>query len=119
MMSTPAVTADRLDAQLAYQLGDDGLTAATSAANIGERACPYECGQHPPLPGRRAGRHPRAGPLVTPGVGAEPMTCPPNAFQTGEAVIRLEPGQTVTTIWVACLSARPATGANGGDCRST
>jgi aldose 1-epimerase len=29
----------------------------------------------------------------------EPMTCPPNAFRTGRAVIRLEPGQSVTSSW--------------------
>ena len=28
------------------------------------------------------------------GLGTEPMTCPPNALQTGESVIRLEPGQS-------------------------
>jgi aldose 1-epimerase len=33
------------------------------------------------------------------GLGVEPMTCPPNAFATGEDVLRLEPGQTVTTTW--------------------
>ncbi|PRZ42851.1 aldose 1-epimerase [Antricoccus suffuscus] len=33
------------------------------------------------------------------GLGAEPMTCPPNAFQTGEGIIRLEPGQSITTTW--------------------
>ncbi len=38
------------------------------------------------------------------GLGCEPMTCPPNAFQSGEGVIRLEPGQTVTTSWGARLS---------------
>ena len=27
-------------------------------------------------------------------LAVEPMTCPPNALQTGEALIRLEPGQT-------------------------
>jgi aldose 1-epimerase len=32
-------------------------------------------------------------------VAIEPMTCPPNAFQTGEGVIRLEPGDTVTAQW--------------------
>jgi len=37
------------------------------------------------------------------GLGTEPMTCPPNAFQTGEGVIRLEPGQSVTTNWGARL----------------
>ncbi len=30
------------------------------------------------------------------GVAVEPMTCPPNAFQTGESVIALEPGESVT-----------------------
>jgi aldose 1-epimerase len=29
----------------------------------------------------------------------EPMTCPPNAFRTGEAVVRLEPGQSFTSAW--------------------
>ena len=33
------------------------------------------------------------------GLGAEPMTCPPNAFQTGEQVTRLEPGASITTAW--------------------
>jgi len=32
------------------------------------------------------------------------MTCPPNAFQSGERVIRLEPGQSHTTTWGALLS---------------
>ena len=38
------------------------------------------------------------------GLGTEPMTCPPNAFQSGEQVIRLEPGQTHTTRWGAQLT---------------
>jgi aldose 1-epimerase len=29
----------------------------------------------------------------------EPMTCPPNAFRTGEDLIRLEPGASVTSAW--------------------
>jgi aldose 1-epimerase len=33
----------------------------------------------------------------------EPMTCPPNAFQTGDGVHRIDPGQTVTTRWGARL----------------
>jgi aldose 1-epimerase len=32
-------------------------------------------------------------------LAVEPMTCPPNAFRTGEAVIRLDPGESVTTMW--------------------
>ena len=33
------------------------------------------------------------------GLGVEPMTAPPNAFVTGEGVLRLEPGDTVTHRW--------------------
>jgi aldose 1-epimerase len=29
----------------------------------------------------------------------EPMTCPPNALQTGEALVRLEPGDSFTGSW--------------------
>ena len=37
------------------------------------------------------------------GLGAEPMSCPPNAFQTGELVVRLEPGTSVRQCWGARL----------------
>lgn len=37
------------------------------------------------------------------GLGTEPMSCPPNAFQTGEGVVRLEPGRSVTLQWGARL----------------
>lgn len=33
------------------------------------------------------------------GLAAEPMTCPPNAFQSGEGLIRLESGETHTSRW--------------------
>ena len=33
------------------------------------------------------------------GLAVEPMTCPPQAFHTGEAVIRLEPGETFGGEW--------------------
>jgi aldose 1-epimerase len=33
------------------------------------------------------------------GLAVEPMTCPPNAFRTGEAVRRLEPGESTTATW--------------------
>ena len=32
-------------------------------------------------------------------LAVEPMTCPPNAFRTGEALIRLEPGGSFTSSW--------------------
>jgi len=33
------------------------------------------------------------------GLAAEPMTCPPNGLQTGEGLIRLQPGEHLTTRW--------------------
>ncbi len=38
------------------------------------------------------------------GLGAEPMTCPPNAFASGQQVLRVEPGDTVATTWGVTLS---------------
>jgi aldose 1-epimerase len=32
-------------------------------------------------------------------LAVEPMTCPPNAFRTGDALIRLEPGTSFTGTW--------------------
>ena len=32
-------------------------------------------------------------------LAVEPMTCPPNAFRTGEALIRLEPGESCAGAW--------------------
>jgi aldose 1-epimerase len=32
-------------------------------------------------------------------LAVEPMTCPPNAFRSGEAVVRLEPGESYTATW--------------------
>jgi aldose 1-epimerase len=32
-------------------------------------------------------------------LAVEPMTCPPNAFRTGESVLRLAPGQSIATTW--------------------
>jgi aldose 1-epimerase len=32
-------------------------------------------------------------------IAVEPMTCPPNAFRTGEALIRLAPGESCTGAW--------------------
>ncbi len=32
-------------------------------------------------------------------LAVEPMTCPPNAFRSGEGLVRLEPGQSFTSSW--------------------
>ncbi len=181
-----------LDVSIEYALTTEGLTARTTATNIGDTACPYGCGQHPYLsPGiglvddcqleldagtrvltstdrqlptgvepvvgtpfdfrrpRRLGDlridhaftdltrdadgrawvrlHGSDGmtaqlwvdstyPLIEiytadtlsadrrrRGLGTEPMSCPPNALQTGEHITRLEPATTMTTEWGAQL----------------
>jgi aldose 1-epimerase len=38
-----------LDVRVRYALGDEGLTVATTATNVGDVACPYAHGQHPYL----------------------------------------------------------------------
>jgi len=40
------------------------------------------------------------------GLGTEPMTCPPNALQSGLDLIRLDPGRSVTTTWGVRLVSR-------------
>jgi aldose 1-epimerase len=37
------------------------------------------------------------------GLGAEPMTCPPNGLGSGRDIVRLDPGESVTTRWGARL----------------
>ena len=32
-------------------------------------------------------------------LAVEPMTCPPNAFATGQDLLVLQPGETVTHAW--------------------
>lgn len=176
-----------LDIAVEYTLSNAGLTVRTTAANVGDKPCPYGAGQHPYLTagtelvdpcilqldaGRwlptsdrglptgiepvgnspydfRAGRligdqdvdytftdlvrdsdglawvrltapegrrvevwadesypfveiytaHTQPPPYWRRGLGVEPMTCPPNAFHSGDGLIRLEPGQSVTTSW--------------------
>jgi aldose 1-epimerase len=39
------------------------------------------------------------GPYRRAGVAVEPMSCPPNAFATGEDVVRLEPGDRIAHHW--------------------
>ncbi|GAA4822647.1 aldose 1-epimerase family protein [Tomitella cavernea] len=181
-----------LDVEIEYRLDDDGLTAATTARNVGADALPYAHGQHPYLSAgagtldrcvlefdagtrilvdgeralpsgtvptectdydfrggrivgalrlddpftdlRRDGRGVSwvrltggdgrtveqwadrsfgyrqlfSGDTLAParrrtGLAAEPMTAPPNAFASGEALVRLEPGEEFTSVWGARL----------------
>ena len=43
-------------------------------------------------------------------IAVEPMTCPPNAFRTGESLIRLEPGEATSSAW----GIEPRLSATGG-----
>lgn len=42
------------------------------------------------------------------GVAVEPMTCPPDAFNSGDSLVRLEPGQSWTGTWGISAPATPA-----------
>ncbi|MGH8126744.1 MAG: aldose 1-epimerase family protein [Gammaproteobacteria bacterium] len=176
-----------LDIAVAYTLDEKGLTTRITATNLGDKACPYGCGQHPYLTcgtetidslglelnaakwlptdeqqiptgaeavagsscdfrsgrvigaqqldcaftdlardakgrawahvtspeGRRLSlwvdEHFRylqiyTGDTLDPsrrrrGLAVEPMTCAPNGFVSGDGLIRLEPGESVTIAW--------------------
>ena len=110
----------RLRLRIEYSLDDAGLTVRTLAENTGDRAAPFGAGFHPYLAGAApAGELDETRPfdgryLSVWGddawkyvqvfawhgdLAVEPMTCPPNAFATGESVIRLEPGDVFDARW--------------------
>jgi aldose 1-epimerase len=72
--------------------GDDGLARVELADQVSlwvDRAYPYLMvftGDPLPDVARRS-------------IAVEPMTCPPNAFRTGDHLIRLEPGTSFTSAW--------------------
>jgi aldose 1-epimerase len=76
---------------------DDGLAWVRLTAPDGRGAAVWQDEGYPHLqlftgdvlPGPRRRR----------GLAVEPMTCPPNALQTGEDVRRLEPGESTTASW--------------------
>ncbi|WP_369135911.1 aldose 1-epimerase family protein [Modestobacter sp. I12A-02662] len=76
---------------------DDGLAWVRLTAPDGRGAAVWQDAGYPHLqlftgdvlPGPRRRR----------GLAVEPMTCPPNALQTGEGVRRLEPGESTTASW--------------------
>jgi len=43
--------------------------------------------------------HTQPAPHFRTGLGVEPMTCAPNAFRTGDGLIRLEPGESTSATW--------------------
>ena len=71
--------------------GPDGATAELWV----DEACPLiQIFTGDPLPAERRRT----------GLGCEPMTCAPNAFNSGDGLVRLEPGQTHRARWGARLT---------------
>jgi aldose 1-epimerase len=48
-------------------------------------------------------------------IAVEPMTCPPNAFRTGESLIHLQPGELISSTWG--IEPRLAAAVGGSDVR--
>ena len=66
------------------------LAHRTGVGMAWDRSCPWiqvhTADKKPPLPNRL-------------GLAVEPMTCPPDAFRSGNGLIRLEPGASHTSTW--------------------
>lgn len=76
---------------------EDGCAQATLRGSEGrgvrmrwQRACGWLQVHTTDLPGQRSHRR---------GLAVEPMTCPPDAFNSGEGLLRLEPGDTHEASW--------------------
>jgi aldose 1-epimerase len=76
---------------------DDRGRAAVSLTSAGRTTSLWVDESHPYIEVFTA--DPLPGPARRGSLGVEPMTCPPNGLQTGEDVIRIEPGATVSTSW--------------------
>jgi galactose mutarotase-like enzyme len=88
---------------LTYRLGATGLAVEMHATNVGAEPCPCATGAHPYLAAAGGpvdelftgdtlpdeGRRRR-------GLGVEPMTAAPDAFNSGDGLVVLEPGQAHT-----------------------
>lgn len=77
--------------------GADGLTRAVLAAADGSRT--VEVWQDEALPYLLVYTGDDLGSRARHSVALEPMSAPPNAFSSGESVVRLEPGETWTARW--------------------
>lgn len=60
------------------------------------------------------GDFPQAGRYERTGVAAEPMSCPANAFVTGQDLVALGPGETHSVTWGLCLVRDMAAGSASG-----
>ncbi|UVJ39797.1 aldose 1-epimerase family protein [Arthrobacter sp. CJ23] len=92
-----AIGATEIDHAFTDLAFDDGLArlslrdpAGTGVGMSWDRNCPWlqihTADKQPPVPGRL-------------GLAVEPMTCPPDAFNSGRDLVRLEPGATHRAAW--------------------
>lgn len=78
--------------------GDDGLARAfVRAAGGGGVVCSWNPVECPWVQIHTADRPGESGDRI--GLAVEPMTCPPDAFNSGTDLVVLEPGQTHETTW--------------------
>jgi len=75
---------------------DDGLARVELRARDGGRGVTLWADESYPYVMVFTGDHPA---VERSGLAVEPMTCAPNAFRSGDGLIRLEPGASVTTTW--------------------
>lgn len=76
---------------------DDGLAWVRLTAPDGRRVAVWVDESYPFV--ELYTSHTQPPPHYRTGLGVEPMTCAPNAFRTGEGLIRLEPGQSTSATW--------------------
>ncbi|MEO9138931.1 MAG: aldose 1-epimerase family protein [Jatrophihabitans sp.] len=76
---------------------DDGLAWVRLRAPDGTQVEVWVDGSYPFV--ELYTSHTQPPPHFRTGLGVEPMTCAPNAFRTGEGLIRLEPGETSKAAW--------------------
>jgi aldose 1-epimerase len=81
--------------------GEDGMARARLTGSDGLTVELWVDARHPVIelftgdtlaPGRRRT-----------GLAVEPMTCPPDAFRSGDSLIRLEPGEACVSSWGVAL----------------
>ncbi|SDT59855.1 aldose 1-epimerase family protein [Jiangella sp. DSM 45060] len=78
--------------------GADGVTRAVVRADDGRGVvCSWNVAECPWVQIHTADRPGEAGHRI--GLAVEPMTCPPDAFNSGTDLVVLEPGQTHATTW--------------------
>jgi aldose 1-epimerase len=91
------IGATKLDnAFTGLERGDDGLARVTLTAPAGDRVTLWMDERHSHVMVYSGDTRPD---VNRRSLAVEPMTCPPNAFRTGDDLVRLEPGASWTGAW--------------------